>query len=108
MDIAQSPSGKIIKASTGYKAFAPAALPPQFEWDNALVYSLPRADFFCCFDNNQIAYFVMALTILAACPSISPSSELREKLATCSYKLSCSLWSLSMTAAKLSTGSNGR
>lgn len=45
MDIEQSPSGQIIKASTGYKAFIPAALPPKFEWDNALVYSLSRADF---------------------------------------------------------------
>ncbi|HQS83347.1 MAG TPA: hypothetical protein PLY23_00325 [Alphaproteobacteria bacterium] len=46
---------------------------------------------FAVFDNNKAAYFVMALTILAACPSISPSSELKEKLATCSYRLS-SLW----------------
>ena len=45
MDIEQSPSGQIIKASTGYKAFIPAALPPKLEWDDALVYSLSRADF---------------------------------------------------------------
>ncbi len=45
MDIEQSPSGKIIKASTGYKAFIPASLPPKLEWDNALIYSLSRADF---------------------------------------------------------------
>jgi hypothetical protein len=34
MDIEQSPSGQIIKASTGYKAFIPAALPPKLEWDD--------------------------------------------------------------------------
>ncbi|ETZ07340.1 hypothetical protein P618_200404 [Holospora obtusa F1] len=45
MDIEQSPSGQIIKASTGYKAFIPAALPPKLEWNDALVYSLSRADF---------------------------------------------------------------
>jgi Fic family protein len=45
MDIEASASGRIIKASTGYKAFIPAALPPKIEWDNALVYSLSRADF---------------------------------------------------------------
>lgn len=45
MDIKQSPSGQIIKASTGYKAFIPAALPPKVAWDDALVYSLSRADF---------------------------------------------------------------
>ncbi len=45
MDIEQSPSGRIIKSPTGYKAFIPAALPPKLEWDDALVYSLSRADF---------------------------------------------------------------
>lgn len=45
MDIEQSPSGQIITASTGYKAFVPAALPPRFEWDDVLVYTLSRADF---------------------------------------------------------------
>jgi hypothetical protein len=45
MDIDQSPSGTIFKAPNGYKAFIPAALPPKIEWDNALVYSLSRADF---------------------------------------------------------------
>lgn len=45
MDIDQSPSGQIIKVPSGYKAFIPASLPPKFEWDNALVYSLSRADF---------------------------------------------------------------
>ncbi len=69
---------------------------------------MPLLSIFDAFDNNQIAYFVMALTILAACPSMSPSSELSEKLATCSYKPSHSLCNLSITAAKLFTGSNGR
>ena len=45
MDIEQSPSGEIIKAASGYKAFVPAPLPPKIEWDNALIYSLSRADF---------------------------------------------------------------
>ena len=45
MDIEQSPSGQIIKTSTGYRAFIPSALPPKLEWDNGLVYSLSRADF---------------------------------------------------------------
>lgn len=45
MDIEQSPCGQIIKASTGYKAFVPEALPPKLKWDDALVYSLSRADF---------------------------------------------------------------
>jgi Fic family protein len=45
MDIELSPSGQIIKAPTGYKAFIPGPLPPKFEWDNALVYTLSRADF---------------------------------------------------------------
>jgi len=48
---------------------------------------------FSAFDNNQTTYFVMALTILDACASISPSSELSEKLATCSYKPYRSSWS---------------
>lgn len=46
MDIDQSPSGQIIRASAGYKAFIPAAMSPKLEWDDALVYSLSRADFF--------------------------------------------------------------
>lgn len=45
VDIKQSPSGQVIKTSTGYSAFIPMALPPKLEWDNALVYSLSRADF---------------------------------------------------------------
>jgi Fic family protein len=45
MDIKQSPSGKIIKAGTGYTAFIPNPLPPQVEWDITLINSLSRADF---------------------------------------------------------------
>lgn len=45
MDIKESPSGKIIKSPKGYQAFVPNGLPPQFEWDNAVVNSLSRADF---------------------------------------------------------------
>ncbi len=44
MDIEQSPSGKIVKASAGYKAFIPYPLPPKFNWNNALVNTLSRAD----------------------------------------------------------------
>lgn len=44
MDIKESPSGKVINALAGYKAFIPNPLPPKFEWDNALVKSLSRAD----------------------------------------------------------------
>jgi hypothetical protein len=44
MDIKASPSGKVMKALTGYYSFIPNPLPPQFEWDNTLVNSLSRAD----------------------------------------------------------------
>ncbi|CAO4838214.1 MAG: putative protein [Holosporales bacterium] len=45
MDIENTTSGQIIKTITGYKAFVPCTLPPKLEWDDALVYSLSRADF---------------------------------------------------------------
>jgi Fic family protein len=45
MDIQQSPAGQIIKSPKGYSAFVPNGLPPKFEWDNAVVNSLSRADF---------------------------------------------------------------
>jgi Fic family protein len=45
MNIEKSPSGRIIRSSTGYNAFVPDPLPPKIEWDNTLVYSLSRADF---------------------------------------------------------------
>ena len=45
MDIRHSPAGKIIKTSKGYHAFVPYSLPPELEWDNAVVNSLSRADF---------------------------------------------------------------
>ncbi|HLB32611.1 MAG: cell filamentation protein Fic [Verrucomicrobia bacterium RIFCSPHIGHO2_12_FULL_41_10] len=44
MDIKESPSGRVIKLPTGYNAFVPNSLPPQIEWNNALVSSLSRAD----------------------------------------------------------------
>ncbi|MCM1002245.1 Fic family protein [Wolbachia pipientis] len=44
MDIKESPSGKVINTLAGYQAFIPNPLPPKFEWDNALVKSLSRAD----------------------------------------------------------------
>lgn len=44
MDIKKSSSGKVIKTLSGYKAFIPHPLPPQFEWDNALVSALSKAD----------------------------------------------------------------
>ena len=44
MDIKESPSGKIVKALTGYQAFIPNPLPPILEWNNKLVSSLSRAD----------------------------------------------------------------
>jgi Fic family protein len=44
MDIKESPSGRVIKALTGYESFLPNLLPPKIEWDNALVSSLSRAD----------------------------------------------------------------
>lgn len=45
MDIKKSQSGKIVKAPTGYNFFIPNPLPPQLEWNNALVNSLSRADY---------------------------------------------------------------
>lgn len=45
MDIKQSPSGKVIKAPTGYMAFVPNPLPPRFEWNIDLVNALSRADY---------------------------------------------------------------
>ena len=45
MNIQQSPAGQIVKSPKGYNAFVPHSLPPKFEWDNAGVNSLSRADF---------------------------------------------------------------
>lgn len=45
MDIQQSPSGRVIKTLTGYNAFLPHKLPPNLEWNSAIVNSLSRADF---------------------------------------------------------------
>ncbi len=44
MDIKKSPAGKIVRTLTGYEAFVPNPLRPPFEWNNALVSSLSRAD----------------------------------------------------------------
>lgn len=44
MNIKESPSGRIVKAGTGYEAFVPNPLPPAFEWNNELVSALSRAD----------------------------------------------------------------
>jgi len=45
MDITESPSGKIIQALSGYRAFLPDDLPPNIEWTAQLVNSLSRADY---------------------------------------------------------------
>jgi Fic family protein len=39
-----SPSGKLVRATGGYWAFVPNALPPTIEWDTALVSQVSRAD----------------------------------------------------------------
>jgi Fic family protein len=39
-----SPSGKLVKISGGYRAFVPNALPPDIEWDIELVSKISRAD----------------------------------------------------------------
>ncbi|MBX9743357.1 MAG: Fic family protein [Chthoniobacterales bacterium] len=44
MDIKKSPSGKVVKLSTGYNAFVPNVLPPQIEWNTSLITALSRAD----------------------------------------------------------------
>ena len=45
MEIAHSPSGKVIKTLNGYKAFIPNPLPPEIKWSSHLVNSLSRADY---------------------------------------------------------------
>ena len=45
MDIKESPSGKVVKTLTGYRSFIPNPLPPKFNWDDALVGNLSRADY---------------------------------------------------------------
>lgn len=44
MDVKESPSGKIVKTLSGYRAFIPHPLPPRLEWSNALVSALSKAD----------------------------------------------------------------
>jgi len=45
MDIQHSPSGRVIKNSTGFSAYVPNPLPPVIEWDNQLVGVLSHANF---------------------------------------------------------------
>ena len=45
MNIRNSPSGKVIRLSTGYSAFIPNPLPPDFEWTQPLAHALSRANF---------------------------------------------------------------
>jgi len=42
--LAESPTGRLVKAPQGYWAFAPAPLPRQVDLDNSLVYLLSEAD----------------------------------------------------------------
>lgn len=47
MDVAKfqnSPAGRLVRAINGYFAFVPNPLPPELEWDNALVSLTSRAD----------------------------------------------------------------
>jgi len=39
-----SPSGKLVRATSGYWAFVPNPLPPKIDWDDALVSSISNAD----------------------------------------------------------------
>ncbi|MDQ2994277.1 MAG: Fic family protein [Pseudomonadota bacterium] len=45
MDFTDSPSGKVIRTPTGYKAFLPDPLPPSFAWEIDLINSLSNADY---------------------------------------------------------------
>jgi len=45
MDIQESPAGKTLKSPKGYHAFIPNPLPPEIEWDKAVLNALSRADF---------------------------------------------------------------
>jgi len=40
----KSPSGKLVRATGGYWAFVPDPLPPKFEWGDALVSVMSKAD----------------------------------------------------------------
>ena len=44
MNFKESPSGRVVKSTTGSSAFVPNPLPPKLEWDNSLTNSLSRAD----------------------------------------------------------------
>lgn len=39
-----SPTGRLVRATGGYLAYVPNALPPSLEWDTALVSQISRAD----------------------------------------------------------------
>ena len=39
-----SPSGKLVRATGGYRAFVPNPLPPKIDWDEGLVSSISNAD----------------------------------------------------------------
>ena len=45
MHIQSSSSGQYIKSHTGYTAFLPNALPPEFRWDTTIVNALSRANY---------------------------------------------------------------
>ncbi len=45
MNIINSPSGKLVKSRTGYRAFIPNPLPPKIIWNDALVSNLSKADY---------------------------------------------------------------
>ena len=40
----KSPSGKLVRARGGYRAFVPNPLPPELDWDDSLVSVMSRAD----------------------------------------------------------------
>lgn len=44
MNIKESPTGRVVKAGTGYFSFIPNPLPPHIEWDSMLIGTLSRAD----------------------------------------------------------------
>ena len=40
----KSPSGKLVRATSGYWAFVPGPLPPKLEWNDTLVSVMSSAD----------------------------------------------------------------
>ena len=45
MNIKNFPTGRVVKAQTGYNSFIPNPLPPEIEWDSSLANALSRADY---------------------------------------------------------------